>query len=88
MNTNTVPSFKTICYILVVSTLIVFLSIQQGPKATSDDHDGDLKQSHLEQEYIQEVSGDKDEAFNWTNAILSWQRTSFHFQPQMNWMNG
>ncbi|KAK7322445.1 hypothetical protein VNO77_25825 [Canavalia gladiata] len=27
-------------------------------------------------------------SFNWTNAMLSWQRTAFHFQPQKNWMNG
>ncbi|KAF7824886.1 beta-fructofuranosidase, soluble isoenzyme I-like [Senna tora] len=27
-------------------------------------------------------------SYNWTNAMLSWQRTSYHFQPQKNWMNG
>ncbi|MED6220261.1 Beta-fructofuranosidase, soluble isoenzyme I [Stylosanthes scabra] len=27
-------------------------------------------------------------SYNWTNAMLSWQRTAFHFQPQWNWMNG
>lgn len=26
--------------------------------------------------------------FSWNNAMLSWQRTSFHFQPEKNWMNG
>ncbi|KAK8686425.1 hypothetical protein V6N13_125450 [Hibiscus sabdariffa] len=26
--------------------------------------------------------------FNWTNDMLSWQRSTFHFQPQKNWMNG
>ncbi|KAL2606522.1 hypothetical protein GLYMA_09G231500v4 [Glycine max] len=26
-------------------------------------------------------------SYNWTNAMLSWQRTAFHFQPQRNWMN-
>ncbi|KAK8603943.1 hypothetical protein V6N13_096408 [Hibiscus sabdariffa] len=26
--------------------------------------------------------------FNWTNAMFYWQRTAYHFQPQMNWMNG
>lgn len=95
MNTNIFPSYKTICYILLVSTLIVLLSIQQVPKATNHDHKDELKESplssvlaeKLEQENIQEVSGDKDEAIKWTNAMLSWQRTSFHFQPQMNWMN-
>lgn len=27
-------------------------------------------------------------AFPWSNDMLSWQRTSFHFQPEKNWMNG
>ncbi|TKY49856.1 Beta-fructofuranosidase, soluble isoenzyme I [Spatholobus suberectus] len=26
-------------------------------------------------------------SYNWTNAMFSWQRTAFHFQPQKNWMN-
>ncbi|XP_071916706.1 acid beta-fructofuranosidase-like isoform X1 [Coffea arabica] len=26
--------------------------------------------------------------FSWTNQMLAWQRTAFHFQPRMNWMNG
>ncbi|CAN6476730.1 unnamed protein product [Victoria cruziana] len=27
-------------------------------------------------------------SFSWTNAMLAWQRTSYHFQPEKNWMNG
>ncbi|XP_028127633.1 acid beta-fructofuranosidase-like isoform X3 [Camellia sinensis] len=27
-------------------------------------------------------------SFPWTNRMLTWQRTSFHFQPKINWMNG
>lgn len=26
-------------------------------------------------------------AYNWTNSMLHWQRTAFHFQPEKNWMN-
>nr|CAB3487777.1 unnamed protein product [Digitaria exilis] len=26
--------------------------------------------------------------YSWTNAMLAWQRTAFHFQPTKNWMNG
>ncbi|VAI52835.1 unnamed protein product [Triticum turgidum subsp. durum] len=26
-------------------------------------------------------------AFPWSNAMLQWQRTGFHFQPEKNWMN-
>nr|AAB71136.1 acid invertase [Asparagus officinalis] len=25
--------------------------------------------------------------YPWTNKMLSWQRTGFHFQPEKNWMN-
>ncbi|XP_075484363.1 LOW QUALITY PROTEIN: acid beta-fructofuranosidase AIV-18-like [Primulina tabacum] len=25
--------------------------------------------------------------FPWTNEMLSWQRTAYHFQPEKNWMN-
>ncbi|TKW05655.1 hypothetical protein SEVIR_7G191000v4 [Setaria viridis] len=25
--------------------------------------------------------------YSWTNAMLAWQRTAFHFQPPKNWMN-
>jgi len=27
-------------------------------------------------------------SYNWTNAMFSWQRTAYHFQPEKNWMNG
>ncbi|KAF2315793.1 hypothetical protein GH714_040331 [Hevea brasiliensis] len=27
-------------------------------------------------------------SYNWTNAMLAWQRTAYHFQPHRNWMNG
>ncbi|KAK9144411.1 hypothetical protein Sjap_004314 [Stephania japonica] len=33
-------------------------------------------------------SGAGGESFPWTNAMLYWQRTGFHFQPEKNWMNG
>ncbi|KAK6138647.1 hypothetical protein DH2020_027604 [Rehmannia glutinosa] len=26
-------------------------------------------------------------AYSWTNNMLAWQRTAFHFQPRKNWMN-
>ncbi|KQJ92819.1 sucrose:sucrose 1-fructosyltransferase [Brachypodium distachyon] len=29
----------------------------------------------------------EENAFPWSNAMLQWQRTGFHFQPEKNWMN-
>ncbi|KAK4436374.1 Beta-fructofuranosidase, soluble isoenzyme I [Sesamum alatum] len=26
--------------------------------------------------------------YSWSNDMLSWQRTAYHFQPEKNWMNG
>ncbi|KAF8412405.1 hypothetical protein HHK36_000369 [Tetracentron sinense] len=28
------------------------------------------------------------DSYPWTNVMLSWQRTAYHFQPEKNWMNG
>nr|BAP47496.1 invertase [Gentiana triflora] len=33
------------------------------------------------------VDPGEDVIFSWTNAMLSWQRTGYHFQPEKNWMN-
>jgi sucrose:sucrose fructosyltransferase len=33
------------------------------------------------------LMGDSGNAFPWSNAMLRWQRTGFHFQPEKNWMN-
>ncbi|KAF9616722.1 hypothetical protein IFM89_031998, partial [Coptis chinensis] len=27
-------------------------------------------------------------SFPWSNTMLSWQRTGYHFQPEQNWING
>ncbi|KAK1399645.1 Beta-fructofuranosidase [Heracleum sosnowskyi] len=35
---------------------------------------------------FRQVTADQP-SYPWTNDMLSWQRTSFHFQPQENWMN-
>ncbi|CAN6565107.1 unnamed protein product [Malus baccata var. baccata] len=29
----------------------------------------------------------EEATYNWTNAMFSWQRTAFHFQPEKNWIN-
>ncbi|XP_057249567.1 beta-fructofuranosidase, soluble isoenzyme I isoform X2 [Beta vulgaris subsp. vulgaris] len=32
--------------------------------------------------------GESGISFAWTNDMLRWQRSGFHFQPEKNWMNG
>ncbi|KAL2550177.1 Acid beta-fructofuranosidase 3 [Forsythia ovata] len=33
------------------------------------------------------LAGSEDVSYSWTKNMLSWQRTSYHFQPEDNWMN-
>ncbi|XP_020083720.1 beta-fructofuranosidase 1-like [Ananas comosus] len=33
------------------------------------------------------ILGSSGTQFPWTNRMLLWQRTAYHFQPQKNWMN-
>lgn len=87
-------SIKGLCSLLLVSTLLVLLFVQQGPRITRNG-ENDLNLKSLEQawrwvskEITLDVSGERVKAYPWTNDMLSWQRTSYHFQPQKNWMNG
>lgn len=47
-----------------------------------------VSQGVSEKSNIKLSLSDVDEIYPWTNAMLSWQRTGFHFQPPKNWMNG
>ncbi|KAK1360995.1 Beta-fructofuranosidase [Heracleum sosnowskyi] len=92
---------KGLFYVLIVSSLILLVSIIQGPKLVKD---GDADDHVLVKLYSSlkamlpepieqrledvKVSDEKAKAYPWSNEMLSWQRTSYHFQPQKNWMNG
>ncbi|KAL8135266.1 hypothetical protein AgCh_010071 [Apium graveolens] len=93
---------KGLFYILIVSSCILLVSVIQGPKIVNDGDANDhvsislysslkaMLPEHLEQqlEDVVEVWDEKAEANPWGNEMLHWQRTSYHFQPQKNWMNG
>ncbi|XP_055827173.1 acid beta-fructofuranosidase [Solanum dulcamara] len=36
---------------------------------------------------FRDVIGASHVSYPWSNAMLTWQRTAYHFQPQKNWMN-
>ncbi|PIN05332.1 Beta-fructofuranosidase [Handroanthus impetiginosus] len=40
----------------------------------------------VSEKVFQRVSG-LNLSFAWTNSMLAWQRTAYHFQPEKNWMN-
>lgn len=41
----------------------------------------------VSEKVFRQLSGG-DLSFAWTNVMLRWQRTAYHFQPEKNWING
>lgn len=88
---------------LIFSSLIaLILNRHSQPHTSVDDETGDrapaneafkpisrgVSQGVSEKSNFQLSSPGADDIYPWTNAMLSWQRTGFHFQPPKNWMNG
>ncbi|KAD7480381.1 hypothetical protein E3N88_03517 [Mikania micrantha] len=84
--------------ILLFSSLIALILNQHNQPHVYDSGTGKsspvktisrgVSQGVSEKSNIQLSSSDVEEIYPWTNAMLSWQRTGFHFQPPKNWMNG
>ncbi|XP_023762431.1 beta-fructofuranosidase, soluble isoenzyme I [Lactuca sativa] len=87
---------------LIFSSLIaLILNRHSQPHTSVDDETGDrapaneafkpisrgVSQGVSEKSNFQLSSPGADDIYPWTNAMLSWQRTGFHFQPPKNWMN-
>lgn len=90
----------SVVFLISLVALISFNQVTQTTLTTSsfeDHHDAKRASFSAEPRGVaQGVSAksypsllsDERLRFNWTNAMFSWQRTAFHFQPQKNWMNG
>ncbi|GJY59029.1 beta-fructofuranosidase, soluble isoenzyme I-like protein [Tanacetum coccineum] len=92
----------TILSLLLFSSSIVFVYLRQGDYQDSGNPDNGLPKTRLYKPVSRGVSqgvseksniglsssGEDDNIYPWTNAMLTWQRTGFHFQPPKNWMNG
>ncbi|GAA0148393.1 hypothetical protein LIER_36714 [Lithospermum erythrorhizon] len=79
-----------IATILCISLVLVIINQVQEPHGRTVDDDGDKTRKATPEvldKVFQEGSGGND-AYPWTNSMLSWERTSYHFQPEKNWMNG
>ncbi|CAI9273975.1 unnamed protein product [Lactuca saligna] len=86
---------------LIFSSLIALILNRHSQPHTVDDETGDrapakeafkpisrgVSQGVSEKSNFQLSSPGADDIYPWTNAMLSWQRTGFHFQPPKNWMN-
>nr|GEW96782.1 beta-fructofuranosidase, soluble isoenzyme I-like [Tanacetum cinerariifolium] len=91
----------TILSLLLFSSSIVFVYFRQGDYQDSGNPDNGLPKTWLYKRVSRGVSqgvseksniglsssGEDDNIYPWTNAMLTWQRTGFHFQPPKNWMN-
>ncbi|XP_074368511.1 beta-fructofuranosidase, soluble isoenzyme I isoform X2 [Apium graveolens] len=89
--------FSFFIFLLVNPNIIVRKQVASSKNSNDDDHNTSKSPEMLEppsRGVAQGVSEKRfrqataEPAYPWTNDMLSWQRTSFHFQPQENWMNG
>lgn len=87
----------SVAFLISLVALITFNQTPQQPlisttEAERDHHDYDIQEPRGLAQGVSAKSNpplsDDRLRYNWTNAMFSWQRTAFHFQPQKNWMNG
>ncbi|RDY02403.1 Beta-fructofuranosidase, soluble isoenzyme I, partial [Mucuna pruriens] len=89
------------CFILFVMSLVALIMIQGQNNLEKLEnsnkeitHFSNISKPELPRGVAQGVSAKSSSpifqkvSYDWTNAMFSWQRTAFHFQPQKNWMNG
>lgn len=76
-------TFLLLTLVFLLSSRTPLSSSQnQQPVLTSHGPSQGVSEKSINQELISSTP------FPWTDSMLQWQRTSFHFQPQKNWMNG
>lgn len=94
--------FLSVLFVSFLVVLVIYNPLdQEVPKAATTGNGDPLMiistsfassrgvlQGVSEKSFRLQSDADVLEIYPWTNAMLSWQRTSFHFQPEKNWMNG
>lgn len=88
-------SIKLLSFFLSLLLLLALAMVLTNPGRRSDksvtvieiDGSGTLPRGVSEGVSVKSVPSFRT-AFPWTNAMLAWQRTAYHFQPEKNWMNG
>ena len=91
----------SVVFLVSLVALLINVNHTQEPSSTTVQAQNDMSSSTIHKMSFREPRGVAegvsaksnpfllDElSYNWTNAMFSWQRTAFHFQPQKNWMNG
>lgn len=85
-----------LCSVIVLASIVALLVRNQREEAWSKEKTESTwfrERSSIPRGVYEGVSAksnvvsEKPLSYNWTNAMFSWQRTAFHFQPQQNWMN-
>lgn len=86
-------SFKVVSGILLSFFLLLCLSAfvilnNQSPDSPSPSPPSRGVSQGVSEKTFRDVTGASHVSYPWSNAMLTWQRTAYHFQPQKNWMNG
>ncbi|CAL5364215.1 unnamed protein product [Camellia sinensis] len=71
---------------LFMSSMITFFFSNFGNQSESSHSATEAVRGESEKTFLE--SSGTGPAYPWTDAMLAWQRTSYHFQPVKNWMNG
>ncbi|OVA18867.1 Glycoside hydrolase [Macleaya cordata] len=91
--------FSTILFIALLMVLTKDQSLENPVRIEADRSSAsseNLKPAVIESRGVSEGVSEKsfrqfsgnEVSYPWTNVMLSWQRTAYHFQPEKNWMNG
>ncbi|XP_051143562.1 beta-fructofuranosidase, soluble isoenzyme I-like [Andrographis paniculata] len=93
--------FTPILFFLSISAILLTLKITKDPSRSNNLKNSTASFSPatplaeapsrgpaqgVSEKVFRSVAGGNS-SFRWTNAMLTWQRTAFHFQPEKNWMN-
>ncbi|GAB2294118.1 Beta-fructofuranosidase, soluble isoenzyme I [Dionaea muscipula] len=62
-------------------------AVQRPWRSRAEEQGVSEKSFQLISDEVVAAAVDDNGTFPWTNVMLSWQRTGYHFQPQKNWMN-
>ncbi|XP_059304954.1 acid beta-fructofuranosidase AIV-18 isoform X2 [Lycium ferocissimum] len=86
-----VVSIILLSSLLLLSLLTAFVMVnKQSPELQNNSPETLIPSRGVSQGVSEKTFRDVSTtlSYAWSNAMLTWQRTAYHFQPQQNWMNG
>ncbi|CAN4080838.1 unnamed protein product [Withania somnifera] len=80
-------SLKLLSPILFSLLLLISFVILNNNQSTNSSSPSRGVSQGVSEKAFKDVSAATSVSDAWSNAMLNWQRTAYHFQPQKNWMN-